>query len=86
MADSSGGIERERLRALLRAREEGFQAAERVRAAEASAFSFGDNWRLVDDLVRAGLEHPEERASSGLVEWQRAMMLWAEWQRRKGSR
>ena len=84
MADSECPDGRERMRAMLRAREEGFREADRVRASEAAEFSFGDNWRLVDDLIRAGLEHPEERPTSGLVEWQRVMMLWAERLRREG--
>lgn len=47
---------------------------EAVRRRELAAFDFASNWRLVDDLLAAGLRSAEPRVTSGLVELQRCFM------------
>lgn len=54
---------------------------EAIRRLELASFDFASNWRLVDDLIAAGLHSAEPRIASGLVELQRHFQKIARQQR-----
>jgi len=54
---------------------------EAIRRRELASFDFASNWRLVDDLIAAGLRSAKPRVASGLVELQRHFLEIARQQR-----
>ncbi len=47
---------------------------EEIKWRELREFDYDANWQIIDDLLEAGLQHAQERTTSGLLEQQRRFM------------